>query len=146
MISELKESGIKKATLLQIKEDSKAQVANIGARACEVAILRLFDSPAFKKLKVERAESKCIMKDSRSSTVLNEGLRRNAEVVLYGDLGAVDDELGNSIVTSGSKLGKTSFDKILKKHGSIEKVPLDAFTVSELVLIDTKNGEVHKFS
>jgi methenyltetrahydromethanopterin cyclohydrolase len=139
LINKLLASDIKEAALLWTTEKSYAQLINIPARACEIAIFRLFNLTDLNKIKIDKAWSTVrasISFKGDPSSYLNDCIRFDGEVVLQGDFAGFKDFPG--IVTKNTKYADQTFEEIMKKAGGIKDCPMEAFSVGKLTIIDPK--------
>ncbi|RLG13430.1 MAG: hypothetical protein DRN66_04185 [Candidatus Nanohalarchaeota archaeon] len=131
----MSEYSIKNAQVLVLEKESKiAQTANILSRAIETAIFRMhFDNL---NCPVDEAKSSCtadlnkIENCDDASFYLNDCLRYNAEVVLSGK---IKDNILQKYTTQNSGFKSQSFGEIYKKAGSMNNMPLEAFSVKSLI-------------
>jgi methenyltetrahydromethanopterin cyclohydrolase len=143
LTQKLREKGVEAATVLSIDQKSPAHAINIMARACEVAIFRLFNLFDISKFDISVAESSgsaVLTPTGEYSPHFNDAIRFASTVTLHGDFADVKDF--SKAVTSGTKFADMSFSEIELKCGGIDKMDLDAFTISKLILKSEKGEEV----
>jgi|GEM_PF-2045916 len=136
--------GIKSARLLYIDPNSHAQLVNVLARACEVALFQIGHKKDLNRFEITQAESKVkieIPEEGDMSLYLNEMIRLNAQVTLEGDFGG-ERKFANAVTRTSKYSGKT-FSDIVSKAGGIDKISPEAFTVGELKIVDA--GKTYAF-